>query len=105
MNHPIQGLHLAFPVEERTASASEQSRQQVLGTRDSVSHPEASLPLSLSLSVFPLRLLSGYLVLDAKYEEAETPLKLWGVPPWLPAPPLYPPLQTLAQHCLSLLSP
>ena len=82
MNHPIQSLHLAFPVEDRTASASEQSRQQVLGARDAVSHPEASLPLSLS--VFPLRLLSGYLVLDAKYEEA--PLKLWGAPHSCPHP-------------------
>ena len=82
MNHPIQSLHLAFPVEDRTASASEQSRQQVFGARDAVSHPEASLPLSLS--VFPLRLLSGYLVLDAKYEEA--PLKLWGAPHSCPHP-------------------
>ena len=51
LNHPIQSLHLAFPVEDRTASASEPSRQQVLGARDALSHPEASLPLSQS--VFP----------------------------------------------------
>ena len=44
------------------AAASEQSYQQILGARDAVSHPEASLPLSLS--VFPLRLLSGCLVLQ-----------------------------------------
>ena len=38
----------------RTA-ASEQSHQQVLGVRDAVSHPQ--VPLSLSLSALPLRLL------------------------------------------------
>ena len=49
LNHPIQGLHLGFPVEDRTASASEPSCQQVLGARDAVSHPESSLPLSQSV--------------------------------------------------------
>lgn len=68
-----------------------------------LSPTEASLPLSLSLciSLKTLVRLSG---LRCQIQEAETPLKL-GCPPMAARTPPYPPLQTLAQHCLSFLSP